>query len=926
MLKQLWESTDKPAFEAKLQELYAKQTAETLSDSEAKREIAKLYKSYALKYHPDKHHLDHQLEATEIFQEIQKTLGQFSKVKTPAQSSSPTSSNSGLHTCPENQDFASWFRNLMSKMTSYKAANDENLVYNFLLSFCRDEKEESDALWQSMQHSITNNNSEQFRQICANKELTSNLTTAIRYVWDKTSQEQHSEMIMDENFSALISIWQQGYFEVFQLAFTILSEAQKYAFIDELIRSNKNFYYYNNSPTEGRDCLTMAQFAISSIAAEQKDALLTFIFKKALASGQLPLLRYSLSQLDEAKQQALISDNLNQPIQVCLLQNSAAVSEDNPENIDFLWKNCDKYAFAYALQTNFFYFYDNGCHQSIQRLFEIGVTQELITPNIFTSLCSRKDEKSLKTMQIIWDYAYNDKKISLYLESTENISRNNHINSDLLAFAFTKITTAKQKTTLLCAGSTRNSYLIRGSADAFLSAMSAQERMETLLEIINQKTYKRNEETGMPEFDGILLSNIWKTLTSDEQRQIFHESHLLENPHASSVIELYGRFSLPDTKEYYELAMRAISENKYDLITRLFPMKGYLNDRCDLLTSDFKLGAAIAIDLGINGQLTILKNILRASDPHSIDKFIAEIYNSQRLYHGIVKELLADKTIVTRITTCITHHALSAALQHTDLTVADILWKNSNLSMQIELFDEAWSTNNLRSLEFMIARADEMMLCYLNQKLADLNINATDQTKLKLQVILTINDHKLARYIKNPKSLKMANSIIPDYTMRQIENEETKKALDDICIYTNNDKYDKQAQISILFENKHTQTRLNFFSTDLNRIETHCNTHKNEKWDRFLGKTNTKSWNTTFKTIRTQALVDLKSELVGLDKKYSASSELAATNKLELLNKCRNSDLFKKHRNNYFFQGAFGRTNAVKEIDRMISEIKLQRG
>lgn len=90
------------------------------------------------------------------------------------------------------------------------------------------------------------------------------------------------------------------------------------------------------------------------------------------------------------------------------------------------------------------------------------------------------------------------------------------------------------------------------------------------------------------------------------------------------------------------------------------------------------------------------------------------------------------------------------------------------------------------------------------------------------------------------------------------------------------------------------------------------NRHRNPNLDEFFGIKNTESFKKAWKVIRDNAKAKLFSEV----DKLKTNEE-----KKKVLMAARNHSFFKEHRNNFFFEGAFGRTQAVIDIDKKLSMI-----
>lgn len=91
------------------------------------------------------------------------------------------------------------------------------------------------------------------------------------------------------------------------------------------------------------------------------------------------------------------------------------------------------------------------------------------------------------------------------------------------------------------------------------------------------------------------------------------------------------------------------------------------------------------------------------------------------------------------------------------------------------------------------------------------------------------------------------------------------------------------------------------------------NAHKNPSLDHFFGIHHTNSWSTAVKQIRTQALVTLFHAVENCEK---------LDEKIGLLEWAKEQAIFKLHRNNSVFAGAFGNTASVNLIEKKIRDIK----
>lgn len=98
-----------------------------------------------------------------------------------------------------------------------------------------------------------------------------------------------------------------------------------------------------------------------------------------------------------------------------------------------------------------------------------------------------------------------------------------------------------------------------------------------------------------------------------------------------------------------------------------------------------------------------------------------------------------------------------------------------------------------------------------------------------------------------------------------------------------------------------------------NLREGDLNLHENPIFDSLIGIANTASWQQTMDKIKDFSRKALFDDL---------SSCESTEQKLELLRYAKTLPLYKDHRSNFFFTGAWGRTNSVKMIDKEIGELE----
>ncbi|MBA3536019.1 MAG: hypothetical protein H0T84_05340 [Tatlockia sp.] len=117
--------------------------------------------------------------------------------------------------------------------------------------------------------------------------------------------------------------------------------------------------------------------------------------------------------------------------------------------------------------------------------------------------------------------------------------------------------------------------------------------------------------------------------------------------------------------------------------------------------------------------------------------------------------------------------------------------------------------------------------------------------------------------------------------------------------------------IQIIQNNIFSVTEFNMLYNLLKKIDG-LNTHTNVYIDKFFGIENTTTWRNTLGQLRTKALETLFKEV---EKIFSHED------KITFLEQAKTLPLFKEHRNNSFFSGAWGRTASVIQIEEKVEEI-----
>lgn len=128
-------------------------------------------------------------------------------------------------------------------------------------------------------------------------------------------------------------------------------------------------------------------------------------------------------------------------------------------------------------------------------------------------------------------------------------------------------------------------------------------------------------------------------------------------------------------------------------------------------------------------------------------------------------------------------------------------------------------------------------------------------------------------------------------------------------------KVDQQMEFQNLVNKTATFTEISqiFDEIKQNITELKVNKHRNPRRDWLFGIHHTRGWRETTEHARSAALKKLKSEVSGLN---------TVDEQIALYQRAKKLSIFKDHRNNSIFVGAFGRTAAVKEIDKQIAILK----
>ena len=136
--------------------------------------------------------------------------------------------------------------------------------------------------------------------------------------------------------------------------------------------------------------------------------------------------------------------------------------------------------------------------------------------------------------------------------------------------------------------------------------------------------------------------------------------------------------------------------------------------------------------------------------------------------------------------------------------------------------------------------------------------------------------------------------------------------LDDVAVILKNQR--NKGLINIINRYDKVKDKNTIFSTF--KVNEYLEAHRNPRWDKLFGIQHTNSWKKMTDTIRKDAKVKLFDEI---------QHTLDSSRKKTLLEEAKRMDIFKLHRNNFFFFGAYGRTATVKEIEDKINEINIPR-
>jgi protein tyrosine phosphatase len=127
-------------------------------------------------------------------------------------------------------------------------------------------------------------------------------------------------------------------------------------------------------------------------------------------------------------------------------------------------------------------------------------------------------------------------------------------------------------------------------------------------------------------------------------------------------------------------------------------------------------------------------------------------------------------------------------------------------------------------------------------------------------------------------------------------------------------QHNRQAALVIFKEQLELTTSPIEIQNLLSAAKPYINVHRNS-WDSFFHLENTNTWKKMIKLGRTRALAMLPL-MIGRDSSETVADFLETACKLSV---------FSQHRNNSVFFGAFGRTNAQRTIEKMITELRARR-
>ncbi|KTC86783.1 J domain-containing protein [Legionella brunensis] len=168
--------------------------------------------------------------------------------------------------------------------------------------------------------------------------------------------------------------------------------------------------------------------------------------------------------------------------------------------------------------------------------------------------------------------------------------------------------------------------------------------------------------------------------------------------------------------------------------------------------------------------------------------------------------------------------------------------------------------------------------------------------------------------MKDPK-IEDSNLKDPEMKDPKIEDSDLKNSKIKAIIQALDEGETKLKKQEILLrEIKKNQLSVAEFSLLYNAVKNiePLNEHRNPNLDRFFGIKNTTSWRNTLQEFRARALSTLLEEVEAIDD---------PNEKFQRLESAKQLPLFKEHRNNSVFTGAWGRTSAVKKIEEQQEEI-----
>lgn len=807
----------------------------------------------------------------------------------------------------------------------------EALATNFILSFQYQDLETTTNCWKFLSENYKNSSHEVFILICASRLADEAIAATIEYIFSKIQDGQIRAMISANNFSSLISCWLRGSFNLFKLMWDKLPASRRAALLENLINTEWQFNSASN------DYLQIIQLILSNSQANQLTAFISDTFRHASSSGQIQLIKYIYDQATAEQKTEL--KKIIDTTTICgleLILEHAAAGPDDPTNLAYLLEHYDISHVQSAIDTKFVAFCNQGHKATVQSILEQLSDQhvaDFLTKHIskqeYIHIAKLPNKNFKRITKHLWDRMGDVQHLNLFNYMFWYEMEPAHIETDndqeILLNTLTNIATSRQKRTLLFCGQYNLPILT-----ALIPTMKSIDKVKLLIQLVKKSEAKpstyNNYSTPVSPVDSAYATGeeVWKMLTLDEKQKVYNRVHLVGMNDAIKIVNIYNRhqpaISCLMPEERFALADRCFQERKYRGIKTLL-----FTGRLVRHYFDQSINIPKIYQLFATNKAEPLKYLLDNIYSRTFDDLAARAFQVNR------KEFINCLLTEDRVANLVDfdgYHALFSAIENANLVGAEFILKTAEKykpKYKLNAFREACRTNRNKIAEYFLSSMNDADLNTVHTILPEL-LSITSTT---LRCILMHNDYKLLRSVlsnsytaldsKNRETLltNIPEMAISKDEIQNIQLEEARARLADMTQETQQKSF-KQARFQTLFSDHilNTKARLTFFTECQTSVEFHqLNKHQNPTWDWFLGKVNTDSWKNTFKKIRDDSFSVLEAELSRMTNDQE---------KLTLLHACRESDLFKRHRNNFFFQGAFGRTSTVKKIEAKIAAILRQ--